>query len=205
MTKPVPQAETTNHVHPLFHAGLWLLTDLLSTLAFVALYAITKDVYIATGLAIALGFAQIAYLKFRGSDIDLMQWLSLFLVVIFGSATLLTHNPHFIMVKPTLIYAAVGAVMLKPGWMNRYMTPPVLARGGDIVFVFGYVWAAMMFATGAANLILALYADAKTWLWFLGVFPLASKFVLVGIQYIVMRIIIRRRMRLSNTQALSPA
>jgi hypothetical protein len=27
--------------------------------------------------------------------------------------------PRFVMVKPTLIYAAIGTAMLQRGWMNR--------------------------------------------------------------------------------------
>ncbi len=179
--------------HPLFHAGKWILGDILSTLAFVAFYSITKSIYLATGFAIALGLGQIAYTRLRGQRIDTMQWLTLGLVIVFGGAALLTHDARFIMVKPTLIYAAVGCVMLKPGWMNRYMTPPIAAAGGDIVFAFGYIWAGLMFATAAANLVFAIYASPQVWAWFLGVFPLGSKLVMVPIQYLTMRLVIRRR------------
>jgi hypothetical protein len=36
-----------------------------------------------------------------------------------------------------------------------------------------------MFGTGAANLVMAAYANAAAWAWFLGVFPLTSKIVIV--------------------------
>ena len=36
---------------------------------------------------------------------------------------LLTDDPRFVMLKPTLIYCIVGTVMLKPGWMTRYLPP----------------------------------------------------------------------------------
>ncbi len=195
ITTPPPGADVAAPVNSLFHAGKWLLGDMLSTLIFVGLYAITKSVFTATALAIALGLGQIAYLKFRGHPIDAMQWLMLGLVLVFGGAALITHNAHFIMLKPTLIYTAVGTVMLKPGWMNRYMPPIALARGGDIIFVFGYVWAGLMFATALANLVLALYASPVIWAWFLGVFPLASKCVLFAVQYATARFLVRRRVR----------
>jgi intracellular septation protein A len=188
-TKPVPGPG----MHPLIHAGRWLVSDMLSTLAFVALYAVTDNIYLATGLGIGFGFAQIAWMKLRGTPVDVLQWMSLGLVCVFGGATLLTQNPVFIMLKPTLIYTAVGAVMLRPGWMNRYMPPIALARGGDIIFAFGYVWAGLMFSTAAANLVLALYTDKHTWEWFLGIFPLGSKLVLFAIQYLTTRFIVRRR------------
>jgi intracellular septation protein A len=194
---PAPGAPETEHsrIHPLFHAGKWLVSDLLSTFVFVGLYAATHSIYAATGLAIAGGIGQIAWLKLRRQPIDLMQWMSLGLVLVFGTASLVTHDPRFVMLKPTLIYCALGAVMLKRGWMNRYIPLEGARWASDIVTVFGYVWSGMMFATAGLNLILVANGDVKTWAWFLGVFPLASKLGLFAVQYITMRMIIGRRVR----------
>ena len=194
-TAAITQQQPARQIHPLFHAGRFLLEDLVSTLAFVGLYAIFHSIYLATFLAIAIGISQIAYTRFRRRAVDVMQWLSLFLVVVFGGATLLTHDARFIMVKPTLIYTAVALVMCKPGWMLRYMPPIAVARAGDVIGAFGYVWSAMMFCTGLANLLLDVYASHETWAWFIGVVPLASKFALVLVQYLTTRFIIVRRMR----------
>ena len=191
----VAAAAAAPRLHPLVHAGRWIAIDLLSTLIFVALFALTHSVFVATGLAIAGGAAHIAWLKFRRAPVDAMQWMSLGLVVVFGGASLATHDPRFIMLKPTLIYVAVGAVMLKRGWMSRYI--PEIARdwSADVTLVFGYVWAGLMFATAAANLYLALHSDPKTWAWFLGVFPLASKLALFAAQYLTTRFVVVSRKR----------
>jgi intracellular septation protein A len=162
---------------------------------FVAFYAITKSAAVAAGLAIAIGLGRIAYLKFRNVPIDTMQWLSLFLVVVFGGATLLTRNPLFVMLKPTLIYAAVGTVMLKPGWMSRYIPPAAQVHGADVTVAFGYLWAALMFATAGANLAVAHWAGPATWAWFIATFPIASKLVLIAAQYAATRSVVRRRIR----------
>lgn len=184
-----------SRVHPLIHAGKWLAADLLSTLMFVGLYATTHSLYVATGLAIAAGFVQIAWLNFRRSPIDAMQWMSLGLVVVFGGASLYAHDPRFIMLKPTLIYAIVGGVMLKRGWMARYQAPLALRWGRDVSVAFGYVWAGLMFATGALNLALVAHGDPKAWAWFIGVFPIASKLALFAGQYVTTRFIVVARMR----------
>ena len=190
MTETTPPKRA---LHPLVHAGAWLVSDLVATLAFVALYAVTHSVYVATGFGIAVGAGQVAWLKFRGSPIDLLQWLSLFLVVVFGSTTLLTRDPRFVMVKPTLIYCAVGIVMLRRGWMARYIPEAARGRSEDITIAFGYIWAAMMFATGAANLGFALLTSTQTWVWFMGIFPLASKITLFAVQYGATRALVVRR------------
>ncbi len=200
-TFPEPPKTEGSRVHPIVHAGKWLAADLFSTLMFVGLYAVTHSVYVATGLAIAAGIGQIAYLKVRRSPIDAMQWMSLGLVVVFGGASLFAHDPRFIMLKPTLIYAVIGAVMLKPGWMTRYQPPAALPWSGDVAAVFGYIWAGMMFATGALNLVFVAHGDPKLWAWFIGVFPIASKLALFAVQYLVTRVIVGARMRAAGVLA----
>jgi intracellular septation protein len=184
--------------HPLLLAGKHVVSDLLSTFVFVGTFAVTRSVYASVGLAITIGLGRAAWQTWHRIPIDAMQWLSLFLVVAFGGVALITHNPLFIMLKPTLIYAAVGIVMLRRGWMNRYVPPIAQAYGADVITLFGYVWAALMFATAAANLGIALQASHATWAWFIGVFPIASKVALILVQYTTMRSIIRRRIQVAQ-------
>ncbi len=193
-SNPGPEPEGSR-VHPIVHAGKWLAADMFSTLLFVGVYAVSHSVYVATGLGIAAGLGQLAYLKARRAPIDAMQWMSLGLVVVFGSASLLTHDPRFVMLKPTLIYAAIGAVMMKRGWMERYVPPIALVWSRDVVNAFGYVWAGLMFLTGALNLALVAHGDPRLWAWFIGVVPLASKLALFAAQYATMRVVIIDRRR----------
>ena len=62
-----------------------LLSDLASSIFFALLIAVTGNIYLATGAGIALGIAQVAIQKLRGKDIATMQWMSLALVIVFGS------------------------------------------------------------------------------------------------------------------------
>lgn len=188
--------------HPLLLAGRHVVSDLLSTFVFVGMFAVTHSVFASVGLAIAIGAGRIAWQTWHRVPIDLMQWLSLFLVVVFGGAALITHNALFIMLKPTLVYAAVGIVMLRRGWLNRYVPPIAQNQAGDVIILFGYVWAALMFATAAANLGIALQASHATWAWFIGVFPIASKVALILVQYAVLRTIIPRRIRAAKMVAV---
>ncbi len=181
-------------IHPVIHAGKWLAADLLSTLVFVGLYALFHSLALAIALGIAAGVGQVAWLRWRRAPIDAMQAMSLALVVVFGGASLLTRDPRFIMLKPTLIYAAIGAVMLKRGWMRRYMPPEASAMAPDLADRFGHVWAGLMFLTGAVNLGFVVNGDPKLWAVFIGVAPLTSKLVLFAIQYGVTRALVRQRL-----------
>jgi intracellular septation protein A len=179
----------------LFNAAKLLLLDLASTLFFLVLYLLTKNIPLAVILGIVLGFAQIGWQIARKKPIDTMQWMSLILVVASGAATLITANPRFVMGKPSLIYLVVGAVMLKRGWMNRYLPAIALEMVPDIVVIFGFVWSGLMFFSAALNLIVALTFSVVAWASFMSVYGIVSKLSLFLIQYAVMRYIGLRRRR----------
>jgi intracellular septation protein len=180
----------------LLHAGRFLLADMASTLLFLALVLLTHNVPLAVGLGVALGITQIAWQLARKKPIEAMQWLSLFLIVASGSATLLTNDPRFVMIKPSLIYVIVGVVMLRPGWMNRYLPPIAVEVVPDLAFVFGFVWAALMFFSAWLNIYVALNYSVVTWASFMSLYGIASKLALFLVQYTLMRAIgVRRRAR----------
>ena len=92
----------------LVFAGRALLADLASTLLFLILYELTQNLAISVGVGIAVALAQIGWKLARRGRIDALQWSSLFLVIASGSATLITRDPRFVMLKPTVIYLLVG-------------------------------------------------------------------------------------------------
>ena len=185
----------------LFESAKLLLLDMASTFAFLVLFLITKNVSLSVGLGMTLGVAQIAWQFARKRPIDTMEWLSLFLVLGTGAATLLTDDPRFVMIKPSIIYIIVGVVMLKPGWMNRYLPPVAIEIVPDVAFIFGFVWAGLMFATAALNIIVAANFSVATWATFMSVFAAGSKAALFLIAYATMRVVAIRR----RQARLSPA
>jgi intracellular septation protein A len=186
----------------LFYAARPILTDMLSTILFAALFALTSNITLSTAAAMALGVGQVGLEKLRGRPVPGMQWASLGLVTVLGGATLFTGDPRFVMIKPTIVYLTIGAAMLQPGWMDRYMPPaskdylpPRLIVAG------GYVWSGLMFATAALNLLVAFTMDHKAWLAFIGVFPLASKLGLFALHYASFRFIALRNHRARDAMA----
>ena len=171
----------------LFQAGKLLFLDMAATLFFLVLYLLTHNVTLSVVLGMALGAAQIGWQLARGKPIDTMQWMSLFLVLGAGTVTLLTHDPRFVMVKPSVIYLIVGIVMLRRGWMNRYLPPIALELIPDVAVVFGYIWSGLMFFSAALNLIVALNFSVVTWSATMSIWGIASKLVLFLIGYVTMR------------------
>jgi intracellular septation protein len=186
----------------LFASAKLLLLDMASTFLFLAVFLMTGSVPVSVALGMALGVAQIGWEFARGKPIDAMQWMSLFLVLGSGAATLMTADPRFVMLKPTLIYSVVGVVMLRRGWMNRYLPPVAVELVPDIAVIFGYVWAGLMFVSAALNLIIALNFGVAAWSAFMSLWGVASKAVLFLISYATMRSIGVRRRRAQSAPAL---
>lgn len=163
-----------------------LAWDFLSTIIFAALTAMHVDVRTAAAISWSAGLAQVLAMRLMRRPVPHLQWAGLGLALVFGAASMLTNDPRFVMVKPTLIYLAVAAVMLKRGWMLRYL-PPIASGHADALMIrWGYAWSGLMFATGLANLVVAVWFTAA-WPAFLAVVPMASKLGLFAIQYVTVR------------------
>ena len=171
------------------NAATLVLLDLASTILFLIVFLLTHNVRLAVGLGIALGLAQIGTQFARRKPIETMEWLSLFLVLASGTATLLTDNPRFVQFKPSAIYVIVGVVMLKPGWMNRYLPPIARAVVPDVAVIMGFLWAGLMFASAAINVLVAQNFSLETWASFMSIYGIISKLLLFLAGFAAMRFI----------------
>jgi intracellular septation protein A len=174
----------------LAHAARPLANDLFSSIVFAVLVAMKTDPMIATGVAIAIGVGHVVVMKALKMAVAPLQWASLALVLVFGSASLFLHDIRFLMAKPTVVYLIIATVMLKRGWMLRYMPPIARGHGEPVMIVFGYVWAGLMVLTAAANLFTAILYPAF-WPAFMAVFPMASTLALFAVQFLTVQAVVR--------------
>lgn len=180
---------------PLVHAVRPILIDLAATFLFYGVLAATGNVVAATAVGIAFGLGQVVVWKLRKQPISAMQWASLGLVITMGGATIVTHDARFILIKPTIIYAVIGAAMLQPGWMLRYMPPIALeAVPRRYIVAAGYVWAGLMFFSALLNLGLAFSLPAQKVAEIMAVWSPASKLTMFAIHYGTFKVIGRRTM-----------
>jgi intracellular septation protein len=193
--KKTARSGVQRQMRDFFEATKLLLLDLASTIVFLVLFLLTHNTILSVGLGVALGIAQIAIQFVRRRQIEPMEWLSLFLVITAGAATLLTNDPRFLLFKPSVIYAIVGAVMLKPGWLNRYLPPIAKAVVPDVATVVGLAWAGLMFASAAVNAFVVLNYSVATWAVVMPIFGIVSKLAVFLIGFAAMRMIARRRVR----------
>ena len=172
-----------------------LASDFFSTIVFLALYLITDNVVMATSVAIAGAVAQVIYSRVKGKPLGFMTYASVGLVIVLGSVTLLTKDPRFVLVKPAIGHFAIGIIMLKRGWMLRYMPPIVAETIPEYVTVAGYAWAALMFALGAGVIAVASTGDLKLWAFYVSVVAIGAKVVAFAVQYVAFRILVTNRLR----------
>ena len=172
-----------------------LAYDFFSTIVFLVVYFASDNVVLATGVAIAASVAQALYARATGEALTFMTWASLALVIVLGGATLLTNDPRFVLAKPAIAHFAIGAVMLKRGWMLRYMPQLVAETIPEYVTAAGFAWAALMFVLGCGTIATAMSGNMKLWAFYVSVVLLGAKLAAFAIQYVAFRILVTGRVR----------
>jgi len=172
-----------------------LASDLFSAILFLVIYLVTDNVILATSVAIAGAVAQVIHARIKGQQLNYMTYASLALVVGLGTITLLTNDPRFMMAKPSIAHFAIGLIMLKRGWMLRYMPPMVVETVPEYVTAAGYAWAVLMFVIGAGMIVVASTGDLKLWAFYLTVVAGGAKILAFAVQYVVLRLIVTSRRR----------
>lgn len=177
-----------------------LVLDSMGVIVFAVLLALGVDLIVATVAGAGIALAIVVAERVRHGQVAPLQWISLAMVLLSSAATVYTNDPRFVMAKPSVVYVIIGTVMLRRGWMNRYVPPENLPLVGDVMTRFGFVWAGLMFATAAANLAIAVLRP-DYWAAFIATFPLASKFALFAVHFGIARVIGNRRLARGVTPA----
>jgi len=145
-------------------------------------------IMLATVVGIIATVLQVGYLLIRRRKVDTMLWVSFFVIVVFGGATIYFHDETFIKWKPTMLYwifaAAlfVSQVFLKNNLMRKVMHE-ALPLPEDIWPRVGFQWMGFLFFLGALNLFMAFVVfknDTNAWVNF-KVFGMTAIFFLFSV------------------------
>jgi intracellular septation protein len=192
-----------------------LLSDLAAGLLFLAVLLVTNDIYEATAAGIILGLSQVGWSWSKTRKIEPMQWLGSALTLVMGGATILFHDPRFVMFKPTVALTCVGLVMLKPGWMARYLPQATSATVSQantaralhrFTRLAGVVYAGATLGLAFLNALFAMYASQKSWALFNAVGPIVVYSVLGTLLLVGGKLIKRNhgRLRFSRSRISDP-
>jgi intracellular septation protein len=178
-----------------------LATDFFSTIVFLVIYLTTDNIVLATAVAIAGAIAQVIRSRVKGKELGYMTWASLALVIVLGTATILTNDPRFVLAKPAIGHFAIGTIMLKRGWMLRYVPAIVAETIPEYVTLAGFAWAVLMFALGAGTIAVAMTGDLKLWTLYVSVVLVGAKIAAFAVQYAAFRLLVTSRIRAARAAA----
>ena len=128
-------------------------------------------IYVATAVAIAATLIQIGYLHYRHGKVEPMQWISLGVIVLFGGATLISHNDTFIKWKPTVLYWIMGgALLVGQVFFKKNLLKSLMGAQMELPEtawrMMNWSWTGFFAAMGVLNLWVAFHYDLNTWVNF---------------------------------------
>lgn len=150
------------------------LFDLFPIILFFVAFKL-GDIYTATIVAMIATIGQILWVYYRHRKIDAMQWISLVMIVVFGSLTIFLHDKTFIQLKPTALYwlfsgaLFISAQFFRKNWIQVLMGKQVTLKEKSAHSVWhqlNMAWAAFFFVMGALNLYIAFEFSEETWVNF---------------------------------------
>ncbi len=146
------------------------LFDLFPVILFFAAFSLTRDIYLATAVAMAATVGQVAFSWFKHRKVDTMQWVSLGLIVVLGGATLLLHDKSFIMWKPTVLYWLMGVGLLVSQAMGKQPLKSLMGKQLTLPEAvwrrLSLAWVAFFAGMGALNLYVAFTFSEEVWVNF---------------------------------------
>lgn len=150
------------------------LFDLFPIILFFVAFKLA-DIYTATIVAMIATIGQILWVYYRHRKIDAMQWISLLMIVVFGSLTIFLHDKTFIQLKPTALYwlfsgaLFISAQFFQKNWIQVLMGKQVTLKEKNAHSVWhrlNMAWATFFFVMGALNLYIAFEYSEETWVNF---------------------------------------
>jgi intracellular septation protein len=112
------------------HPGWSLALDYGPLLAFFLAYRMS-GVFTGTAVFMAAIILAVIVSRWKLGRVSPMLWLSAILVVGFGALTIWFHDPVFIQLKPTIIYALLASLLLGGLAFGRPLLKHVLEAGYD--------------------------------------------------------------------------
>jgi intracellular septation protein len=141
----------------------WTLPPQLLSGENAGLFTATAVLMVAVVLALIVSYV-------RTRHLPVMPLITAVLVVIFGALTLYLHDPRFIKMKPTILYAAFGLALLAGLAFKKPLLPILLdnaialsERGWRILT---WRWTFFFFALALANEIVWRTQSSNTWVLF---------------------------------------
>jgi intracellular septation protein len=168
-----------------------ILLDFLPVIVFFAVYKFTGDILTATAVLIPATILQMAYSWKTQGKIEMMQIVTLVLVVLLGGATLIFQDKAFIQWKPTIVNWLFAAGFLATQFIGNKTVVERLMGGSvelpkSIWRRLNLVWVLFFIVVGFVNLYVAYNFSEEIWVDFklFGMLGLTLVFIIIQGIYI---------------------
>lgn len=141
-------------------------------------------ILVATFVAIVASLIQVALVFAKGKKPELMLWISLVIIIVFGSLTILLHNELFIKWKPTILYWIFGLILIYGSLTHKNFLGKIFAKQIELSqetwLLMQKVWTGFFIFVGAINLLVAYNFSTDVWVNFklFGLFSLTLIFTI---------------------------
>lgn len=128
-------------------------------------------VLLATLVAIVASFVQIAMVFARGKKPEPMLWISLGVIVVFGSLTIWLQNEMFIKWKPSILYWIFGSILTfaqltHRNYIRKLLSSAEIQLSEPAWSTLQKAWIVFFAVVGAINLLVAYTCSTDTWVNF---------------------------------------
>ena len=160
----------------------------------LALFFVAYRMYgmmIATKAIMICAFMQVIYATINYKTIKKSVFVSSFLILAFGSATLFFQNEIFVKIKPTVLYLLFAGLFIFSQYAMK--KPLIQSLGQEVISLeegkwrkLNTSWALFFVFMGTLNLFVVMRFDSATWVnfKFFGTLILTSTFVILQSIYI---------------------
>ena len=147
-----------------------LLIDFFPILLFVGAYKL-YDIYVATAVLMAATLVQMGLIYAIDRRLQMVQKITLALVLVFGALTLGLHDDRFIKWKPTVLYAAMGIGLAVALWVLKknflkLLLGSQLALPDAVWQRLNLIWVAYCVFMAAINAYVAAFYSTEDWVNF---------------------------------------
>jgi intracellular septation protein len=153
-----------------YNTPMQLFYDIIPVLIFFIVYKL-EGIYWATFAAILVCLIQMLLYYYRHKKWDMMQVVTFFLLFIFGGATIVFHDPHFLQWKVTVINALFGLALLGTQWIGKKnlierLLSDKIALPASVFRVLNLAWGFYFIGLAVLNTVAIYYLSLEDWVDF---------------------------------------
>lgn len=149
------------------------------------------DIYVATAVVIVATLVQVAFTWFKYRKVEVMQWVTLALILVMGGATLYLHDEQFIKWKLSIIEWAFGIAFIGSQYVGE---KPFIERmmSGSLDLPkaiwkrLNALWGVFFLSVGFINVYVMYHYNTDEWVTFktFGVPGLMIAFIFIQMAYL---------------------